>query len=110
MTRACETAERPRSARVRTGRKSFACVIASGGMFVTLRLSRNRSHFTIRETLNLNAVERARRRAVEYIACLHVERAFVTRTFESPALMLEINGAGKMCTLLTISIILRLRD
>src|SRR5947207_908092 len=79
-------------------------------MFTSLRLSPGRPHFAARTPLNLYAVERARRRAVEHIASLHVERAFVTWTFKAPAFFLEIDGTGKMCTFLTISVILRLRD
>src|SRR5205085_7615042 len=110
MTRACETAERPREARVLMGRNSFAYFAVSDCMFTSLRLSPYRPHFAARSLLNIYPVERARRWTVEHVASFHIERAFVTWTFKAPVLFLVIDGTGEMCAFLTISVILRLRD
>src|SRR5881628_2257101 len=96
MRRACETAERPRRARLRTGRNSFVSITVSDGMFITLCLSAGGPHLTILAPLNRNPVERARRWPIKDVAGLHVERAFMTGALESPMLFLEIDRAGEM--------------
>src|SRR5205085_11253325 len=109
MTRACETAERPREAHVLMGRNSFAYFAVSDCMFTSLRLSSYRPHFAARSLLNIYPVERARRWTVEHVASFHIVRAFVTWTSKPPVLFRVVDGTGEVCPFLTIRVLRRLR-
>src|SRR4051812_27303194 len=104
MTRACETAERPLAPRVSVGLNSLTSGAVSDGMLINLRLSSRSPHRTIPAALHRNAVEGARQRAVQDLAGLHVERAFVTWTFKSSVFFLEIDRAGQMNAFLSVSV------
>src|SRR5947207_5349433 len=61
--------------------------------------------FAVSTDFDFNSVKRSERWTVQYIARLSIECAFVARTLQTLMSSIEVNRTGKMCTLLSKSVI-----